>query len=188
MGVTLRSELSPPSPHLPPPPPPPPLSLFARMELSCGVGGRASQTAAATAALPPPAPPPPGPGLLMDGEGPGEEDYESLPTGASLYTHMTAGAVAGILEHTVMYPVDSVKVSGSRGGRGRCWGGGGRGCPFFHSSAGIAGSGRIASPVPSPRLASSEERGERLRASSALQGKCACYLLLPSRGKKHAAS
>uniref|UniRef100_A0ACB8EXN8 Uncharacterized protein n=1 Tax=Sphaerodactylus townsendi TaxID=933632 RepID=A0ACB8EXN8_9SAUR len=79
------------------------------MELSCGVGARASQTVATTAALPPPAPPL-GPGLLMDGEGPGEDDYESLPTGASLSTHMTAGAVAGILEHTVMYPVDSVKL------------------------------------------------------------------------------
>ncbi|XP_053874398.1 mitoferrin-1 isoform X1 [Malaclemys terrapin pileata] len=45
----------------------------------------------------------------MEAESPGE-DYESLPTGASLSTHMTAGAVAGILEHTVMYPVDSVKV------------------------------------------------------------------------------
>ncbi|XP_030622447.1 mitoferrin-1 [Chanos chanos] len=38
------------------------------------------------------------------------EDYESLPSHASLTTHMTAGAVAGILEHTVMYPVDSVKT------------------------------------------------------------------------------
>lgn len=37
-------------------------------------------------------------------------DYESLPPHASVMTHMTAGAVAGILEHTVMYPVDSVKV------------------------------------------------------------------------------
>nr|XP_042696224.1 mitoferrin-1 isoform X2 [Chrysemys picta bellii] len=45
----------------------------------------------------------------MEAESPGE-DYESLPTGASLSTHMTAGAVAGILEHTVMYPVDSVKT------------------------------------------------------------------------------
>ncbi|KAL7981390.1 hypothetical protein Chor_002286 [Crotalus horridus] len=50
-------------------------------------------------------------GLLMDGQSPCEDDYESLPTSASLYTHMTAGAVAGILEHTVMYPVDSVKVT-----------------------------------------------------------------------------
>lgn len=39
-------------------------------------------------------------------------DYESLPPNVSVTTHMTAGAVAGILEHTVMYPVDSVKVSG----------------------------------------------------------------------------
>ncbi|KAL0979444.1 hypothetical protein UPYG_G00185140 [Umbra pygmaea] len=37
-------------------------------------------------------------------------DYESLPSHASLTIHMTAGAVAGILEHTVMYPVDSVKT------------------------------------------------------------------------------
>lgn len=38
-------------------------------------------------------------------------DYESLPPHASVVTHMTAGAVAGVLEHTVMYPVDSVKVT-----------------------------------------------------------------------------
>lgn len=38
-------------------------------------------------------------------------DYESLPPHVSVMTHMTAGAVAGVLEHTVMYPVDSVKVS-----------------------------------------------------------------------------
>ncbi|KAJ7994196.1 hypothetical protein DPEC_G00263400 [Dallia pectoralis] len=37
-------------------------------------------------------------------------DYESLPPHVSLPIHMTAGAVAGILEHTVMYPVDSVKT------------------------------------------------------------------------------
>uniref|UniRef100_A0ABI7ZRG6 Mitoferrin-1 n=1 Tax=Felis catus TaxID=9685 RepID=A0ABI7ZRG6_FELCA len=40
----------------------------------------------------------------------GSEDYENLPTSASLSTHMTAGAMAGILEHSVMYPVDSVKL------------------------------------------------------------------------------
>lgn len=40
-----------------------------------------------------------------------DEDYESLPPHVSVTTHMTAGAVAGILEHTVMYPVDSVKVT-----------------------------------------------------------------------------
>lgn len=38
------------------------------------------------------------------------DDYESLPTG-SVGIHMTAGAVAGIMEHCVMFPVDSVKVS-----------------------------------------------------------------------------
>ncbi|XP_060893867.1 mitoferrin-1 [Labrus mixtus] len=40
----------------------------------------------------------------------GVGDYESLPPHVSVTTHMTAGAVAGILEHTVMYPVDSVKT------------------------------------------------------------------------------
>ncbi|XP_074527412.1 mitoferrin-1 [Halichoeres trimaculatus] len=40
----------------------------------------------------------------------GAGDYESLPPHVSVTTHMTAGAVAGILEHTVMYPVDSVKT------------------------------------------------------------------------------
>nr|XP_033803769.1 mitoferrin-1 isoform X2 [Geotrypetes seraphini] len=54
-------------------------------------------------------------GLRMEGEnregGPGlGDEYESLPPSASLSTHMTAGAVAGILEHSVMYPVDSVKT------------------------------------------------------------------------------
>ncbi|XP_051510217.1 mitoferrin-1 isoform X1 [Myxocyprinus asiaticus] len=44
------------------------------------------------------------------GSSEGDVDYESLPAHASLYTHMTAGAVAGVLEHTVMYPVDSVKT------------------------------------------------------------------------------
>ncbi|XP_035515167.1 mitoferrin-1 [Morone saxatilis] len=40
----------------------------------------------------------------------GDSDYESLPPHVSVTTHMTAGAVAGVLEHTVMYPVDSVKT------------------------------------------------------------------------------
>ncbi|XP_044293216.1 mitoferrin-1 isoform X1 [Varanus komodoensis] len=85
------------------------------MELSCNVGGRGGggggqPVAGAAAAAGSPAPSG-APGLLMDGESPGkEEDYESLPLSASLGTHMTAGAVAGILEHTVMYPVDSVKT------------------------------------------------------------------------------
>ena len=38
------------------------------------------------------------------------DEYESLPTG-DVGIHMTAGAVAGIMEHCVMFPIDSVKVS-----------------------------------------------------------------------------
>lgn len=38
-----------------------------------------------------------------------EDEYESLPE-AGVMTHMMAGAAAGILEHCVMYPVDSVKT------------------------------------------------------------------------------
>lgn len=51
----------------------------------------------------------------------GSEDYENLPTSASVSTHMTAGAMAGILEHFVMYPLDSVKVRRAEdyGGRGK---------------------------------------------------------------------
>jgi len=38
------------------------------------------------------------------------DDYEALPPTASPITHMSAGALAGIMEHCVMYPVDSVKT------------------------------------------------------------------------------
>lgn len=39
------------------------------------------------------------------------DDYESLPDSmASPAIHMIAGSMAGILEHCVMYPIDSVKV------------------------------------------------------------------------------
>lgn len=44
------------------------------------------------------------------------DDYEQLlPTQAStttnmMYLHMIAGGAAGILEHCVMYPMDSIKV------------------------------------------------------------------------------
>ena len=38
------------------------------------------------------------------------DEYESLPT-SSTSTHMIAGSMAGILEHCVMYPIDSVKVT-----------------------------------------------------------------------------
>ncbi|XP_018910492.1 mitoferrin-2 isoform X2 [Bemisia tabaci] len=37
------------------------------------------------------------------------EDYETLPTN-NVLAHMTAGAFAGIMEHCIMYPMDSVKT------------------------------------------------------------------------------
>lgn len=37
------------------------------------------------------------------------DEYESLPT-SDVGVHMTAGAVAGIMEHCVMFPIDSVKT------------------------------------------------------------------------------
>ncbi|KAH9362988.1 mitochondrial iron transporter mitoferrin [Haemaphysalis longicornis] len=37
------------------------------------------------------------------------EDYETLPT-SNVLTHMLAGAAAGVMEHCVMYPLDSVKT------------------------------------------------------------------------------
>lgn len=40
-----------------------------------------------------------------------EADYEGLPRGASTSTHMLAGAVAGIMEHCLMFPIDCVKVA-----------------------------------------------------------------------------
>ncbi|GJC99825.1 mitochondrial rna splicing protein [Colletotrichum higginsianum] len=39
-----------------------------------------------------------------------EYDYESLPPNFSLVQNMAAGAFAGIAEHTVMYPIDAIKV------------------------------------------------------------------------------
>ena len=39
-----------------------------------------------------------------------DHDYESLPT-HDVRTHMLAGAMAGVMEHVVMYPLDSVKVN-----------------------------------------------------------------------------
>ena len=40
---------------------------------------------------------------------PEEEDYESLPT-TSLRVQLLAGAIAGIAEHTIVYPIDAIKV------------------------------------------------------------------------------
>lgn len=42
------------------------------------------------------------------------EDYEQLET-PSVAINMTAGALAGILEHCIMYPMDSVKVNFQNG-------------------------------------------------------------------------
>ncbi|KAK0238734.1 mitochondrial carrier domain-containing protein [Armillaria nabsnona] len=39
-----------------------------------------------------------------------EVDYESLPPNAGLAVNMLAGALAGISEHAVMYPIDSIKT------------------------------------------------------------------------------
>ena len=41
------------------------------------------------------------------------DDYESLPESTPLYISSLAGATAGVAEHCVMYPLDSVKVSDS---------------------------------------------------------------------------
>lgn len=39
-----------------------------------------------------------------------EYDYEALPEDTSMTANMIAGAAAGIMEHTVMYPVDAIKT------------------------------------------------------------------------------
>lgn len=39
-----------------------------------------------------------------------EDPYESLPGGRNTVVYMTAGALAGVLEHCVMYPVDVVRT------------------------------------------------------------------------------
>jgi hypothetical protein len=40
-----------------------------------------------------------------------EHNYESLSNIYNPTAHLLAGAMAGIMEHFVMYPIDSVKVS-----------------------------------------------------------------------------
>lgn len=38
-----------------------------------------------------------------------DDDYEAIPN-SSLVTNLMAGALAGITEHSIMYPIDSIKV------------------------------------------------------------------------------
>ena len=60
------------------------------------------------------------------------DDYEALPASASLSVTCAAGALAGVAEHCVMFPIDSVKVREieflryAQGGRvgPQCFGGG----------------------------------------------------------------
>ncbi|PVU95781.1 hypothetical protein BB559_002605 [Furculomyces boomerangus] len=40
----------------------------------------------------------------------GDHDYEELTGNPSIYMHLAAGAAAGIMEHAVMYPFDSIKT------------------------------------------------------------------------------
>ncbi|GMM29363.1 Fe(2+) transporter [Martiniozyma asiatica (nom. inval.)] len=41
---------------------------------------------------------------------PVEVDYEALPDNSPLLAQLAAGAFAGIMEHTVMFPIDSIKT------------------------------------------------------------------------------
>ncbi|XP_071986760.1 mitoferrin-2 [Engystomops pustulosus] len=51
-----------------------------------------------------------GPDTELSAAEAGELEYEALPEGSTVTTHMLAGAVAGIMEHCLMYPVDCVKT------------------------------------------------------------------------------
>ena len=39
-----------------------------------------------------------------------DDDYEAMPETSTIGTHMMAGAAAGVMEHSIMYPIDSIKV------------------------------------------------------------------------------
>jgi hypothetical protein len=41
----------------------------------------------------------------------GENEYESLPESSGVGIHLLAGGLAGMSEHTLMFPVDVVKVA-----------------------------------------------------------------------------
>jgi hypothetical protein len=46
----------------------------------------------------------------LSGAGERPEDYEELPEGSPAWVSLSAGALAGIAEHTITYPFDSIKV------------------------------------------------------------------------------
>ncbi|XP_064573074.1 mitoferrin-2 isoform X2 [Zonotrichia leucophrys gambelii] len=71
-----------------------------------GGAGRARRGGAETEVAPGTGPGPGGP----EPRSPPAPDYEALPQGAAVSTHMLAGAVAGVMEHCVMYPIDCVKT------------------------------------------------------------------------------
>lgn len=57
----------------------------------------------------------------MDAED--EHDYESLGANSTMAQNAIAGAMAGIGEHCIMYPVDSIRVSSTISSSvGRCCG------------------------------------------------------------------
>ncbi|KAK9448596.1 mitochondrial carrier domain-containing protein [Limtongia smithiae] len=52
----------------------------------------------------------PPPGTPIEEEEEDEFDYEALPKNTTLASNLMAGAFAGIMEHTVMYPIDAIKT------------------------------------------------------------------------------
>ncbi|KAK7205129.1 mitochondrial carrier domain-containing protein [Myxozyma melibiosi] len=52
----------------------------------------------------------PNPIVPVEEEDDDEFDYEALPKNTTLASNLIAGAFAGIMEHTVMYPVDAIKT------------------------------------------------------------------------------
>ncbi|KAJ1929403.1 Fe(2+) transporter [Tieghemiomyces parasiticus] len=50
------------------------------------------------------------PHRLVMGDHVTDQDYEALPESSPLFIHLVAGAMAGIVEHSVMYPFDSIKT------------------------------------------------------------------------------
>ncbi|CAB4254602.1 similar to Saccharomyces cerevisiae YJL133W MRS3 Iron transporter that mediates Fe2+ transport across the inner mitochondrial membrane [Maudiozyma barnettii] len=50
------------------------------------------------------------PDIIMAGGEEEEVDYEALPSNAPLSHQLLAGAFAGIMEHSVLYPIDAIKT------------------------------------------------------------------------------